>query len=85
MSLYDDVHREAVHDWLDEREPPERPSAAELRDDEPNRPAVFMDGTGITPGTEKCGCGPNCEFPCWQRLGWAPACRECGCPPFEEE
>ena len=40
---------------------------------------IFIDGTGITPGTEKCQCGKDCEFPCWQRLGWAPPCRECGC------
>jgi hypothetical protein len=46
---------------------------------------VFLDGTGITPGTEKCHCGPECEFPCWQRLGIAPACEGCGCPPFPDE
>lgn len=46
---------------------------------------VFLDGTGITPGTEKCHCGPECEFPCWQRLGIAPACEGCGCPPFPPE
>ena len=40
---------------------------------------IFIDGTGITPGTEKCHCTSECEFPCWQRLGWAPACAECGC------
>lgn len=41
---------------------------------------VFLDGTGVTPGTAKCKCGPDCEFPCWQRLGIAPACGSCGCP-----
>jgi hypothetical protein len=46
---------------------------------------VFVDGTGITPGTEKCQCGPECEFPCWQRLGLASACTECGCLPFPAE
>lgn len=40
---------------------------------------IFLDGTGITPGTEKCRCGPDCEFPCWQRLGIADPCPECGC------
>lgn len=47
--------------------------------------AYFLDGTGITPGTEKCKCGNDCEFPCWQRLGIADACRSCGCPPFPED
>jgi hypothetical protein len=27
--LYDEVHREALHDWLNERPPPERPAPAE--------------------------------------------------------
>ncbi len=44
--------------------------------------AIHIDGTGITPGTEKCKCGSACEFPCWQRLGIAEACRACGCPPL---
>ena len=39
----------------------------------------FIDGTGITPGTEDCKCGNDCEFPCWQRLGIAPCCGSCGC------
>lgn len=46
---------------------------------------IFMDGTGITPGTAKCNCGPECEMPCWQRIGLAPACAACGCPPFEDD
>lgn len=46
---------------------------------------VFLDGTGITPGTEECKCDNGCEFPCWQRLGWAPACSACGCPSFPDE
>ena len=43
---------------------------------------MFLDGTGITPGTGECKCGPDCEMPCWQRIGIAPACGACGCPPF---
>lgn len=46
---------------------------------------MFIDGTRITPGSEKCLCGKDCEFPCWQRIGIAPACSECGCPPFEAD
>lgn len=46
---------------------------------------VFVDGTGVTPGTEACKCGAECEFPCWQRLGWAPPCDACDCPPFAED
>jgi hypothetical protein len=38
---------------------------------------VFTDGTGVTPGTENCKCRKDCEFPCWQRLGWAPPCPTC--------
>lgn len=39
----------------------------------------FFDGTGVTPGTEGCKCGPSCEFPCWQRLGLTtdPCCDTC--------
>ena len=40
---------------------------------------IFMDGTGVTPGTQKCRCDHECEFPCWQRLGIAPPCGGCGC------
>lgn len=40
---------------------------------------VFIDGTGATPGTEKCRCDLNCEFPCWQRIGIAGPCEMCGC------
>lgn len=46
---------------------------------------LFMDGTGITPGTEGCKCGPSCEMNCWERIGIAPACKACGCAPFEED
>lgn len=30
----------------------------------------------------ECKCGPDCEFPCWQRVGLTdePACGSCGCP-----
>jgi len=52
--------------------------------EEAGKVTVFIDGTGITPGTEKCKCTNECEFPCWQRLGWAPACTACHCPPFVE-
>jgi len=41
VSSQDDVYREALHDWLAEREPPERPSAqelAELEELERNKP-----------------------------------------------
>jgi len=43
---------------------------------------MFIDGDRITAGSENCNCGPECEFPCWQRVGWAKSCRECGCPDF---
>jgi len=32
MSLYDDVYRESLRDWLDERPPRERPSRDEYED-----------------------------------------------------
>lgn len=32
--------------------------------------------------TGRCRCTVDCEFPCWQRVGIAPACEGCGCPPF---
>lgn len=43
---------------------------------------IFMDGNRVTPGTEKCVCGPECEFPCWQRLGLTdqPCCPRCVMP-----
>jgi len=53
-----------------------------LTDSNPSK-RLFIDGTGITPGSEKCQCKPSCEFPCWQRLGIAPPCPDCvygGCP-----
>jgi hypothetical protein len=45
----------------------------------------FIDGTGLTPGSESCRCGKDCEFPCWQRIGIAPSCVACECPPFPDE
>jgi hypothetical protein len=45
---------------------------------------IFVDGTGVTPGSERCKCTAECEFPCWQRIGIAPACSACKCPPLEE-
>lgn len=26
-----------------------------------------------------CRCHASCEFPCWQRVGWATPCGNCGC------
>jgi hypothetical protein len=34
-------------------------------------------------GTAKCECGPDCEFPCWQRQGLTPVPCCPGCPPLE--
>lgn len=28
-----------------------------------------------------CRCHSSCEFPCWQRVGWATPCEACGCQP----
>lgn len=41
---------------------------------------IHIDGKVNTPA---CNCGPDCEMPCWQRVGIADACSGCGCPPFE--
>lgn len=43
---------------------------------------VFVDGTGVTAGTEGCKCGRACEMPCWQRVGitTSPCCE--ACPPL---
>lgn len=46
---------------------------------------VFVDGSRVSPGSEACRCGNDCEFPCWQRLGIAEACSSCACPPLPEE
>lgn len=43
-------------------------------------PRVFLEVN--PPG---CRCKPSCSFPCFQRVGWAPACAGCGCDPFPEE
>ena len=26
-----------------------------------------------------CACGKGCDFPCWQRVGIAGPCENCGC------
>lgn len=47
--------------------------------------SMFMDGDRVTPGTERCVCGPDCEFPCWQRIGLTetPCCK--GCAPLGDD
>jgi len=35
VSSHDDVHEEARHDWLDNREPEDVPTAQEVEDDQP--------------------------------------------------
>lgn len=45
----------------------------------------FAEGDRVTPGSERCRCGPDCDFPCWQRVGIAPACGACHCPPIRGE
>jgi Zn-finger protein len=44
-----------------------------------------LDGSGITFGSEKCRCTPDCEWPCWQRIGVAPPCAPCYCPDWPNE
>lgn len=46
---------------------------------------AFVDGTGWTPGTEGCRCPPDCEHPCWMRIGIAPPCEVHGCPDFDTD
>lgn len=48
---------------------------------------TFLDGNRVTPGTEKCKCGPDCEMPCWQRIGLTsqPCCPDCGPLPSDED
>jgi hypothetical protein len=43
---------------------------------------TFLDGNRVTPGTEQCVCGRECEMPCWQRIGLTdrPCCS--GCAPL---
>lgn len=50
---------------------------------------MFADGNHNVPG---CKCGPNCEMPCWQRVGLTSLACCPGCPdletpeiPFDEE
>ena len=60
----------------------------QLVDGNPNgvkKRTLFVDGTRVTPGSESCRCTAECEFPCWQRIGIAPACRSCNCPAFAED
>jgi len=47
---------------------------------------VFVDGNRVTPGTEKCRCTIECEWPCWQRLGLTaePCCPDCAPLPEPE-
>lgn len=40
---------------------------------------IHIDGSINHPG---CKCGVECEMPCWQRVGIAPACESCGCVAF---
>lgn len=42
-------------------------------------PTDFTDGSVHYPG---CNCGHDCEYPCWQRAGTAPACEDCRCASF---
>lgn len=52
---------------------------------------MFVDGSRVTPGTEKCMCDTGhrrCEFPCWQRIGLTtdPCCPDCApLPSIEDE
>lgn len=47
----------------------------------------FIDGNRVTPGTEQCVCGPECEFPCWQRIGLTvvPCCKGCAPLPSDDD
>lgn len=33
---------------------------------------------------EGCRCHSSCEFPCWQRVGWANPCDACDCRSVED-
>lgn len=49
---------------------------------------MLLDGDRLTPGSENCVCTPDCEMPCWQRIGMTtdPCCPDCGpLPPIEED
>ena len=43
---------------------------------------VIFDGSVNHPG---CRCGDECGMPCWQRIGVAPACEQCGCDAFADD
>lgn len=57
MSVWDDVEREAVHDYYDERPEPERPSAAELVGADPG---IEVGGTTHSPKPWSKDC-PACN------------------------
>lgn len=58
---------------------------------------TFIDGSRITPGTERCMCDSkvprpdgrprDCEFPCFQRIGLTtdPCCPDCAPLPGDED
>jgi hypothetical protein len=48
---------------------------------------AFLDGDRVTPGTEGCKCGPQCELPCWMRIGLTSkaCCSDCAPLPDLEE
>lgn len=59
---------------------------------------TFIDGSRITPGTEKCMCDSRqplpfgeprqpCEWPCWQRIGLTetPCCPDCPTLPHPDQ
>ena len=45
----------------------------------PEQLSAPLDGVFVERAPTTCACLPDCEFPCWQRLGIANACEECGC------
>jgi hypothetical protein len=83
MSLYDEVAREALHDWLDERKglaADERPSRAELAEDGAWR---CSDCGCVNSDHEafcyRCGAGPEECARCGRELLYSegPVCRDC--------
>ncbi len=45
------------------------------------RMSTFLDGNVNYPS---CRCTPDCEMPCWQRVGLTDEpCGVCGCDPFD--
>lgn len=45
----------------------------------PEQLSAPLGGVFVERAPATCACLPDCEFPCWQRLGIANACEECGC------